>query len=139
MNEINLKPCPFCGAQPEMNDVLHDLWVRCDCGASTSMQCTEERAAKVWNLRIEEDDSYEGTLKITPSNCREVLEKAPRRIIIEVVVKAMEELNKTIEDNTKCVGIIEHFERAYKTRSAQKIHAALAQVFDEKPVKETLQ
>ena len=137
MSDIQLKPCPFCGGKAEVT--FNKQSVKCTCCDAEIKSWDAKQATNLWNRRIEEDDSYEGTLKITPSNCRDVLQRAPRKIIIAVVVQAMEQLNKTIEDNHRCVGIIEHFERAYKTRSAQKIHAALAQVFDDKPAKGTLQ
>ncbi|MDD4930494.1 MAG: Lar family restriction alleviation protein [Gallionella sp.] len=139
MSDIQLKPCQFCGDQPKMNFVLHDYWLRCACGASTSMHCTEERAAKVWNRRVDDDGVLECLIAVSPSNCREVLPKFSRKQLLAIAVATMDELNTALGNSTKCVGIIEYFERAYKTRDAKRIHAALAQVFDVKPEKEILQ
>ncbi len=50
-----LKPCPFCGGNAEMNhgDEHGVWWVDCsDCGAETVGHSTEEEAAYAWNRRI---------------------------------------------------------------------------------------
>lgn len=59
MNEIKLKPCPFCGEVPIpighwMSSGDSIFWVRCcGCGASTTLFNSEEAAKKAWNRRAE--------------------------------------------------------------------------------------
>lgn len=59
---VELKPCPFCGAEPVLSpDYFGRYDVRClnaDCKImpATSVYLTPEDAAEVWNRRAEEDD-----------------------------------------------------------------------------------
>lgn len=52
MNEIKLKPCPFCGGQTDMATGIGDYRVICKkCGAATASASTRDAAAKAWNKR----------------------------------------------------------------------------------------
>ena len=61
MDEIKLKPCPFCGGvamticdRAPSEDSL--FWVRCfGCGAETSLFNSEEEAKEAWNRRAEHE------------------------------------------------------------------------------------
>ncbi len=59
MDEIKLKPCPFCGEVPipighGMSSGDSIFWVRCyGCGASTTLFNSEEAAKKAWNRRAD--------------------------------------------------------------------------------------
>ena len=61
MDEIKLKPCPFCGKVPipighGMSTGDSIFWVRCcGCGASTTLFNSEEAAKKAWNRRVENE------------------------------------------------------------------------------------
>lgn len=53
MNEIKLKPCPFCGGEAEVISVYSHYGVMCKgCGAGTVSADTIDGAAKAWNKRI---------------------------------------------------------------------------------------
>ena len=59
MDEVKLKPCPFCGKVDTVY-VIHegsDFFVACDyrrggCGASASIKKEEYSAIKAWNRRM---------------------------------------------------------------------------------------
>lgn len=59
---MDLKPCPFCGADDAgmlkawaLNDIYY---VQCyTCGCTTALFDTEEKAAEAWNRRVEEGDA----------------------------------------------------------------------------------
>ena len=55
MNDIKLKPCPFCGSlSPKIigSDKYSDYIARCyDCGASSDYFDSKEKAAEAWNRR----------------------------------------------------------------------------------------
>lgn len=56
MNEIELKPCPFCGAPAEIRETSgHDYFVKCTgCGARTrNHQENQNGAVERWNRRKE--------------------------------------------------------------------------------------
>lgn len=58
MDEIKLKPCPFCGSDAEMQRDkyrgLSTFYVRCwGCGAQAGLEYAEEFAAELWNERDE--------------------------------------------------------------------------------------
>lgn len=55
-DEIELKPCPFCGGDAEMQQGKHQglrtFYVSCfGCGARTDLEYAEEFAADLWNER----------------------------------------------------------------------------------------
>lgn len=57
MDEIKLKPCPFCGGDAEMQQGkyqgLRTFYVSClGCGARTDLEYAEEFAADPWNERV---------------------------------------------------------------------------------------
>lgn len=57
MDEIELKPCPFCGGDAEMQrgkyQGLRTFYVSClGCGARTDLEYAEEFAADLWNERV---------------------------------------------------------------------------------------
>lgn len=56
MSEIKLKPCPFCGSEPEIVDFGASVFVRCNgCRIrSRTMQASVDYAAKEWNQRVNE-------------------------------------------------------------------------------------
>lgn len=56
MNEVELKPCPFCGSYDVVVDELDETYtsgyVRCrDCGAEGSIRDSCAEAAAAWNRR----------------------------------------------------------------------------------------
>lgn len=60
MDEIKLKPCPFCGGEAKIivsggcdgEDCL--VWVCCDeCGAESALLDSTEEATAAWNRRAE--------------------------------------------------------------------------------------
>ncbi len=60
MDEIKLKPCPFCGSDAEMQRDkyrgLRTFYVRCwGCGAQTDLEYAEEFAAELWNERVNDE------------------------------------------------------------------------------------
>lgn len=53
-----LKPCPFCGGEPEMiNYSEHEWLVNCPtcCGMVERWRETEKEAAEQWNRRANDD------------------------------------------------------------------------------------
>lgn len=79
MNEIKLKPCPFCGSiiAPRVMDQNEAMWIGPDpdydgdleivvccasrkggCGASTGLCDTSERAVEAWNKRAEKTGKW---------------------------------------------------------------------------------
>lgn len=60
MDEIKLKPCPFCGSDAEMQRDkyrgLRTFYVRCwGCCAQTDLEYAEEFAAELWNERVNDE------------------------------------------------------------------------------------
>lgn len=62
MDEIKLKPCPFCGGKGILNNGEYNLesFVKCStCGAETSRvaastkYCSDEKVIEAWNRRTE--------------------------------------------------------------------------------------
>ncbi|MCM1225973.1 MAG: Lar family restriction alleviation protein [Clostridium sp.] len=60
MPEIKLKPCPFCGGLPILNNEKNRAcsFVKCiECGAESGLvkvsaeYCSDEKAAEAWNRR----------------------------------------------------------------------------------------
>lgn len=59
MNEIELKPCPFCGSDDVICDMFEDVYfVEClDCSAKVESYNGLEDAVEGWNARaIDRDD-----------------------------------------------------------------------------------
>lgn len=61
MDEIKLKPCPFCGGPAEIADnsryVPNTYFVGCWwCGARTGCEHHKWIAAELWNGRVEPND-----------------------------------------------------------------------------------
>lgn len=51
-----LKRCPFCGGEAEV-DGFPLRYVRCkECGAETGAFDSEEEAIKAWNKRVSDDE-----------------------------------------------------------------------------------
>lgn len=60
MDEIKLKPCPFCGSDAEMQwdkyRGLRTFYVRCwGRGAQTDLEYANEFAAELWNERVNDE------------------------------------------------------------------------------------
>lgn len=65
MNEIKLKPCPFCGGEAEFGTNptgYRTIWVYCsECKAESNRfesniySCAAEDAAEAWNRRTENE------------------------------------------------------------------------------------
>lgn len=58
MEEIKLKPCPFCGGHAEIVDnsryIPGTYFVSCRwCGARTDYEGRKENVAELWNGRVE--------------------------------------------------------------------------------------
>lgn len=52
MNEVKLKPCPFCGGQTDMATWIGGYRVICKkCGAATASASTRDAVVKAWNKR----------------------------------------------------------------------------------------
>jgi len=50
-----LKPCPFCGSTNVRHAYYSEHWVVCDdCGGSSGMYPSDEKAALMWNRRVNE-------------------------------------------------------------------------------------
>lgn len=57
MEEIKLKPCPFCGGKAKIVKT-YTIWVKCiNCHASANCHSTKKEAAAAWNRRMEEPDA----------------------------------------------------------------------------------
>lgn len=54
-NEIKLKPCPFCGHTPMIDESkrqrMNIFRVKCSCGVNTGYYATIGLPVKVWNTR----------------------------------------------------------------------------------------
>ena len=50
-----LKPCPFCGRQPEVivNKAgnMAEYWIVCKCGIESRIYVSKQGAVKAWNRR----------------------------------------------------------------------------------------
>lgn len=47
-----LKPCPFCGGEAEMQHAMGEWWALCPiCKANVDGKNTEQRAVEAWNSR----------------------------------------------------------------------------------------
>lgn len=52
MNEVKLKPCPFCGGEAGIIDIYGKYAVSCkECNAKAETAGTMDGAAKAWNKR----------------------------------------------------------------------------------------
>lgn len=66
MKDIELKPCPFCGGEAELNKSFTNNWsayVMCsDCSARTALfvqsidWCANDEAVKAWNRRVSDKE-----------------------------------------------------------------------------------
>lgn len=82
MNDIKLKPCPFCGGEAT---VVHDKdWLRiacktkgCEVAPSTGFHKTLKVAADVWNDRAPDEQPIEVKQFLTPEEVRKM---APREV-----------------------------------------------------------
>lgn len=53
MDEIKLKPCPFCGGKAIANGI-NIAWVRCsECGSETAVYGSAKKAKEAWNRRAD--------------------------------------------------------------------------------------
>ena len=62
MEEIELKPCPFCGGkgveilEDENKYLYYRYMAQCQkCGANAKLSRTKEEARKAWNRRADND------------------------------------------------------------------------------------
>lgn len=59
MDEIKLKPCPFCGGKADIlgeNKYLPGTIVHCtECQVETPMYKNREDAIKAWNRRVQDE------------------------------------------------------------------------------------
>ena len=60
-----LKPCPFCGGEAELNTidesdstVINAVWC-IDCESEGGYYSTEAKAIKTWNTRTSEPETYD--------------------------------------------------------------------------------
>ena len=60
MDEIELKPCPFCGSPGVMRNVGTQWYVMCSCGPDdcpaypwTGYHESQKRAVEAWNRRAD--------------------------------------------------------------------------------------
>lgn len=55
MDEIKLKPCPFCG-EKAVKLGGNVFWVRCcECGAETATYTSTRQAEEAWNRRADNE------------------------------------------------------------------------------------
>ena len=59
MDNLTLKPCPFCGGEAKLVKDFCSFkdwnYVRCEeCGAMNSVTDTAFKAIETWNMRVEE-------------------------------------------------------------------------------------
>lgn len=53
-NNVELKPCPFCGGVPELEQCGESFRIFCGCCISTEWRTSKEAIANRWNTRTEE-------------------------------------------------------------------------------------
>lgn len=54
MNDKELKPCPFCGGNAQINYAGADMLILCSkCLVCTESYHTKEEAVEAWNRRTE--------------------------------------------------------------------------------------
>lgn len=67
-----LKPCPFCGGKPHLDDEdtcgIKSYYVMCDCGIQTNPFLQKERAIECWNRRVNEGRDHRCGNKILKQN-----------------------------------------------------------------------
>lgn len=73
VNEIKLKPCPFCGGKAVFGTISR-TWIECtECGVETLYDINLEKLVKLWNTRKSMDniieevarrDTTDGTVKV---------------------------------------------------------------------------
>ena len=59
-NKVELKPCPFCGGECEVNTSMGEYWVRCMECVYMDMASTRDMAIKRWNNRTNSTGSKDG-------------------------------------------------------------------------------
>lgn len=51
-NQEEIKPCPFCGNQPEKLTGMGEYWIKCPkCNSSCDMKSSPDECIKAWNTR----------------------------------------------------------------------------------------
>lgn len=59
MEEIKLKPCPFCGGEAEFVG-YKSYWIICvDCTAESAVYDSKAEAVEAWNRRVGQEDEAE--------------------------------------------------------------------------------
>lgn len=55
-NTLTVKPCPFCGGYPLINNA-HGVYIECaECGTSTMQKETQREAVEFWNTRFKDSE-----------------------------------------------------------------------------------
>ena len=57
-----LKPCPFCGGEPELKKTGAWRWIECKCGVNTEWELDKKKVIDIWNRRVSDVTVREDTL-----------------------------------------------------------------------------